>query len=97
MNEIYIEQNTPRNLKLICAFRQSYYKAKQLLLAQIYITVLLTVCFSTAKFVLTLASIDVSAYAVLYSVFVFIIDFPAFGSIPVNARIASMVSGITMA
>lgn len=75
MNEIYIEQNKPENLKLICAFRQSYYKAKQLLLAQIYITVILTVCFSTAKFLLTLIDIDINAYAVIYSVFVFMVDF----------------------
>lgn len=75
MNEIYKDQNIPRSLKLICAFRESYYKAKKLLLAQIYITVILTACFSTAKFVLTLAGIDISAYAVLYSVFVFVVDF----------------------
>lgn len=75
MNEIYIDQNTGKSIKLICAFRQAYYKAKKLLLLQIYVTVILTVCFSTAKFVLTLAGIDISAYAVVYSVFVFIIDF----------------------
>jgi hypothetical protein len=75
MNEIYIEQNKPENLKLICAFRQSYYKAKQLLLTQIYITVVLTVCFSTAKFLLTLIDKNAAAYAVVYSVFVFIVDF----------------------
>lgn len=75
MNEIYIEQNKPENLKLICAFRQSYYTAKRLLLAQIYITVILTVCFSTAKFLLTLIDIDFAAYAVIYSVFVVIVDF----------------------
>jgi hypothetical protein len=75
MNEIYIEQNKPENLKLICAFRQSYYKAKRLLLAQLYITVILTVCFSTAKFLLKLIDLDIAAYAVVYSVFVIILDF----------------------
>ena len=75
MNDIFIEQNKPENIKIVCSFRQSYYLAKRLLLAQIYVTVILTVCFSSAKFLLTLASIDIAAYAALYSVLVFIIDF----------------------
>lgn len=75
MNDIYIEQNKPETIKIICSFRQSYYLAKQLLLTQIYITVILTVCFSTAKFLFTIVNVDIAAYAALYSVLVFIIDF----------------------
>lgn len=75
MNEIYIEQNIPENIKIICSFKQSYYLAKRWLLIQIYITVILTVCFSTAKFLFTLVNVDIAAYAALYSVLVFIVDF----------------------
>lgn len=75
MNDIYAEQNKPENIKIICSFRQSYYLAKRLLLTQIYITVILTVCFSTAKFLFTLVNVDIAAYAVLYSILVFFVDF----------------------
>ena len=75
MNDIFIQQNKPENIKIVCSFRQSYYLAKRLLLAQIHITVILTVCFSIAKFLFTLVSINIAAYAALYSVIVFIIDF----------------------
>lgn len=75
MNNIHIDQNKPENIKLVCAFRESYYKAKKLLLIQIYLTVILTVCFSIAKLVFTLLDIDVAAFAITYSLFVLIIDF----------------------
>lgn len=75
MNSIYLDQNVPENIRLICSFRESYYLAKKILLIQIYITVLLTVCFSTVKFLFTLIKIDIAVYAGLYSLLVFIIDF----------------------
>jgi hypothetical protein len=75
MNDIYIDQNKPENVKIVCSFKQSYYLAKRLLLAQIYITVILTVSFSTAKFVLTLVNVDIAPYAALYALVVFIMDF----------------------
>lgn len=75
MNNIHIDQNKPENIKLVCAFRESYYKAKKLLLVQIYLTVILTVCFSIAKLVFTLLDIDVAAFAITYSLFVLVIDF----------------------